>query len=127
MLTSVPGSSQYFLGSIVSYSNKIKIAELSVPKKLIEEKGAVSEEVVRLMAENIRKKYQSDYAIAISGIAGPDGGTEEKPVGTTWIAVASDKETRSEKHLFGEHRGRNVTRASLSALNALRLILQNNS
>jgi len=127
MISSVPGSSKYFLGSIVSYSNKIKIQELSILEEIIEEKGAVSEEVVRLMAQNIKEKFQSDYAIAISGIAGPDGGTEEKPVGTTWIAVASPKEIISKKYLFGEHRGRNVTRASLSALNTLRLILQNNS
>lgn len=127
MITSVAGSSQYFLGAIVSYSNQIKIQELSVPAQIIEKEGAVSEEVVRLMAKNIREKYQSDYAIAISGIAGPDGGTEEKPVGTTWIAVASAKKITSKKYLFGEHRGRNVTRASLSALNTLRLLLQNNS
>ena len=127
MITSVVGSSQYFLGAIVSYSNQIKIQELSVPAQIIEKEGAVSEEVVRLMAKNIREKYQSDYAIAISGIAGPDGGTEEKPVGTTWIAVASAKKITSKKYLFGEHRGRNVTRASLSALNTLRLLLQNNS
>jgi nicotinamide-nucleotide amidase len=72
------------------------------------------------MAEGIRKRFSTDYSIAVSGIAGPTGGTEEKPVGTTWIAIATPTETIARKFLFGDHRGRNIRKASLAALNMLR-------
>ena len=125
LLASIPGSSSYYCGSVISYSNIIKNQELSIPASLIDSVGAVSKEVVELMAENSRKKFNTDFSIAISGIAGPDGGTKEKPIGTTWISVSSKEEVISELFVFGEHRGRNVTRASLSALNMLRLVLLN--
>lgn len=86
-LTKIPGASEYFLGSIVSYSNRLKQEWLGVSPELILAKGAVSEEVVLAMVKGIQEKTQSDYAIAISGIAGPSGGTEEKPVGTIWTAI----------------------------------------
>jgi nicotinamide-nucleotide amidase len=124
LLTSISGSSDYFQGTVVSYSNAIKNGELNVPMSIIEEKGAVSQEVVRFMAESVKKKMGTDYSIAVSGIAGPTGGTEEKPVGTTWIAVSGPKDTVTKLFNFGEHRGRNVTRASLSALNLLRLYIK---
>ena len=77
------------------------------------------------MAMGVRKLFNSDYAIATSGIAGPTGGTEEKPVGTTWIALCSKSRVISEKFVFGDHRGRNIQRASVTALNMLRKLIQN--
>ena len=80
----------------------------------------MSKEVVCIMAKEVLERYGSDYSLAVSGIAGPDGGTPEKPVGTTWIAVASKDNVVAEKFLLGEDRGRNITKASISALNMLR-------
>ena len=128
MITSVPGSSEYFTGSVVAYSNKIKENILGVNTDSIKNSGAVSEIVVKEMADGIRKKFGTDYSIAITGIAGPDGGTAEKAVGTTWIAVASEKNIITSKFLFGDNRERNIVRASISALNMLRKeLLINNS
>lgn len=120
LLTSIPGSSDYYIGSVVSYANRIKEMELNVEPADIESEGAVSKQVVIQMAEGIQKKFNTDYAIATSGIAGPDGGTKEKPVGTTWIAIASPEVTIAEKFLFGEDRGRNIRKTALQALNMLR-------
>ncbi|MBN2667774.1 MAG: competence/damage-inducible protein A [Bacteroidales bacterium] len=125
MITSVAGSSSIFKGGIVAYSNEAKINQLNVKQNIIESFGAVSKEVVEAMAINARKIFNTDFSIAVSGIAGPDGGSEEKPVGTTWVAVASRDHCISERFRFGEHRGRNITRASLSALNILRLLILN--
>lgn len=123
MLTSIPGSSQFFNGGVVSYSNQAKSEMLGVDSENIEKFGAVSEEVIRQMAEGARKKFHTDYAMATSGIAGPDGGTPEKPVGFTWIAVAGPEKTIAMKFQFGEHRGRNITRSALAALNMLRKMI----
>lgn len=123
LITSVPGSSQYFIGSIISYSNEVKIKELNVTKSDLDKYGAVSRQVVEQMALGVRKKYHTDFSLATSGIAGPDGGTEEKPVGTIWISLASDKGIQSELLHLGEHRGRNIRRTALAALNMLRLEL----
>jgi nicotinamide-nucleotide amidase len=120
MITSVPGSSAYFRGSLVAYANDIKTALLGVYSATIEHKGAVSQQVVESMALGIMRLMESDYSIAVSGIAGPDGGTHEKPVGLVWIAIGSPDGVRSEKFKFGEDRGRNITRASITALNMLR-------
>jgi len=120
LITSVPGSSAYFKGSVISYSNEIKLNELGVDSFLIDRYGAVSEEVVKAMADGIRYKYHTDYAIAVTGIAGPDGGTPEKPVGTVWIAVASEKNLITRVFQMGEHRMRNIHKSALSALNMLR-------
>lgn len=120
LITSIPGSSDYYPGSVISYSNQMKIKELGVDDKAIKKYGAVSETVVRQMAEGILKKTGSDYALAVSGIAGPDGGTDEKPVGTTWIALATPEKTQAKKFLFGEHRGRNIRKTALAALNMVR-------
>jgi nicotinamide-nucleotide amidase len=124
LITSVPGSSAYFLGSVVAYANEIKESILGVDHESLLEHGAVSEQVVRQMAEGVRKVYGADYSIATSGIAGPDGGTPQKPVGTTWIAVSSGESTVAEIYQFGEHRGRNIQKASLTGLNMLRGIIQ---
>lgn len=123
LITSVPGSSRYFIGSVVAYSNEVKIRQLGVSRQAIEKYGAVSQEVVKQMAEGVRQQMNTDYAIATSGIAGPDGGTNDKPVGTTWIAVSSENKLVTRKFLLGEHRGRNIIKASISALNMLRIML----
>jgi len=123
LITSIAGSSAYYYGSIISYANQIKINTLKVDFHAIEKFGAVSEEVVKQMAEGARQQLNTDYALAVSGIAGPDGGTAEKPVGTTWIALATPDKVIAKKFLFGEHRGRNIRKAALSALNMLRMEL----
>ena len=120
LITSIAGSSDYFKGSVVAYANEIKEEFLGVHHQVLVEHGAVSEQTVIAMAEGIRKRFSTDYSIAVSGIAGPTGGTEEKPVGTTWIAVATPTETIARKFLFGDHRGRNIRKASVAALNMLR-------
>jgi nicotinamide-nucleotide amidase len=123
LITSIAGSSDYFKGSIVAYSNEIKEQFVGVPHQVLADFGAVSEQTVRAMAEGIRIRFSTDYAIAVSGIAGPGGGTTEKPVGTTWIAVATPTGTVARKFLFGDHRGRNIRKASVAALNMLRKTL----
>lgn len=120
LITSVSGSSDYFKGSIVSYSNEIKTNVLDVESSILKQNGAVSQEVVELMASNVKEKFKTDCAIAVSGIAGPTGGTSEKPVGLVWIAVVTPKRLISEKYLFGNHRERNIRRSALQALNMLR-------
>ncbi len=124
LITGIPGSSGYFEGSVVSYSNRIKMELLGVSPKMLEKQGAVSREVVIEMAEGARKKLKTDYCLAVSGVAGPTGGTEEKPVGTVWIALADTGDTEAQLFYFGEHRGRNILRSALAALNMLRLRLE---
>ena len=119
-ITSVSGSSAYFLGSVVAYDNAVKMHELGVTDQNLTDFGAVSEQVVRQMAEGVRKKLKTDYSIATSGVAGPTGGTEEKPVGTVWIAVAGPVGTVSKKYQFGHDRGRNIEISANAALNMLR-------
>jgi nicotinamide-nucleotide amidase len=123
LITSIPGSSDYYTGSTVSYSNEVKTMELGVDAADIKNHGAVSKAVVSQMAAGARKKFKTDFALAVSGIAGPDGGSEEKPVGTTWIALETPETIITKKFLFGEHRGRNIRKAALAALNMLRLEL----
>ena len=120
LITCVPGSSDYFVGSVIAYSNSVKIQLLGIDERIIEKEGAVSEPVIRAMAEGAKRILKTDYCVATSGIAGPDGGTPEKPVGTIWIAVASGSGTVAEKHTFGTDRIANITRFSLVALNMLR-------
>ena len=120
LITSIAGSSLHFMGSAVTYSNQAKQDLLGVQKESIEKFGAVSEYVVRQMAEGARKKFQSDYAIATSGIAGPDGGLDQKPVGTVWVAIAGPKKTIAQMYSFGNSRSRNITISALTALNWLR-------
>jgi nicotinamide-nucleotide amidase len=120
MITSVPGSSSYYRGSVVAYADSVKTQLLGVNKDIIENNGAVSEEVVREMANGALTLFKTDYAVATSGIAGPDGGTETKPVGIIWMAVASENGTVAEKRVFGNDRIANIKRFSLAALNLLR-------
>jgi nicotinamide-nucleotide amidase len=121
LVTSVPGASEYFKGSVTAYANEAKTGILKVPPDIIENDGAVSEAAVIKMAAGTKELFNTDYSIATSGIAGPGGGSEAKPVGTTWIAIATPVGVTAQKFLFGDHRERNITRASLTALNMLRL------
>ncbi len=124
LLTKVPGSSAYYIGSVISYAYEIKESELGVPHDVIEKQGAVSQPVVEQMAKAIREKYKTDYSISASGIAGPDGGTDEKPVGTVWIAIATPDKVISEKFLFGNNRERNIQKTANAALNMLKKELE---
>ena len=126
MITSVAGSSAYYTGSVIAYENRIKTGVLGVDPALISEKGAVCREVVEQMASGIRKIFGTDTAIATSGIAGPDGGTAEKPVGTTWICVQYREKSFAKRYQFVGNRERIITQASNTALQLLRRLILNN-
>lgn len=119
-LVQVPGISSVLLGGLISYSNEMKIRHLGVPKEIIEKYGAVSEPVALAMAEGARKISGADYGLAVTGIAGPEGGSPEKPVGTVWIGVSSQEGTEASSFLFENNRQRNIQRAVLAALMVLR-------
>lgn len=116
LLTQQAGSSKVFLGGAVSYSNDLKCTMLSVSEETLYEFGAVSEETVLEMANGANTNFKSDYAISVSGVAGPDGGTDEKPVGTVWVAIAGQKKTISKKFHFGNKRVQNIERSAINAL-----------
>ncbi len=99
-ITSVPGSSAVFAGGIISYSNAVKHEVLGVSSENLERYGAVSSQVASEMAEGARRLTKADLAVAVTGIAGPDGGSAEKPVGTVWFGIATADGTRTEKKLF---------------------------
>ena len=120
LLTSIPGSSSYYTGSILAYANVIKENILQVDKNILIQNGAVSEACVKAMAENCRRIMHTDYAIATSGVAGPSGGTKEKPVGTVWIAVATPTHCIAKVFNMGDHRGRTIERTALMGLDMLR-------
>lgn len=125
LLTSVSGSSKYFLGSVISYSNEIKIQELGVKESDLIQFGAVSQPVIEQMAIGVRQKMRTDYAVATSGVAGPDGGTDEKPVGTVWVAIAYEGGVYSKKFMFEKNRSRNIQRASYAALSMIKRKMMN--
>jgi nicotinamide-nucleotide amidase len=120
ILTSVFGASDYFIGGVVSYSNNAKTAQLDVAPDIIQQHGAVSEECAIAMARGCRERFESAYALSITGIAGPDGGTDEKPVGTTYIGLASAHEAYARRFNFGNNREANRWRACYAALELLR-------
>ncbi|WP_319589763.1 competence/damage-inducible protein A [uncultured Draconibacterium sp.] len=121
LITSVSGSSEYYNGSVTSYSNEMKEQLLGVSRENLEKYGAVSEQVAREMVEGVKRVMKADYAVATTGIAGPTGGTEEKPVGTVWIAVSGPEKTVVKKFTFvGDQRDRNIVRAGQTALQLLR-------
>jgi nicotinamide-nucleotide amidase len=124
LFTQHAGSSAVFLGGGVTYSNDLKIKLLSVSPQILEEFGAVSDNTVREMAAGAMKNFASNYSIAISGIAGPGGGTEDKPVGTVWVAVAGPKGIVTKKYQFGSRRTQNIERAAINALTLLFHILK---
>ncbi|MDG1148137.1 MAG: competence/damage-inducible protein A [Crocinitomicaceae bacterium] len=119
-LVRVPGSSRYFRGSVISYANEVKVDFVGVNHSDIERDGAVSEVVVKQMAENGRRHLGVDYCISTSGITGPEGGSEEKPVGLVWIGIAGPEGVVAKHFLFGDFRERNIRKTVLSALNLLR-------
>lgn len=123
LLTNVSGSSDYFLGGIVSYSNRAKVELLGVDAELLARKGAVSDEVARQMAGGVRKSLHSDIGVGITGVAGPLGGTPDKPVGLVYIAVRSEKRTSSEKNLFKGSRTKIKTQSANRALEMVREFL----
>lgn len=123
-ITSVPGSSQYFKGSVVAYSNEVKVNVLNVLPDYIDLYGAVSKQVVEQMAVNVRKLLKTDVAIATSGIAGPDGGTAEKPVGVVWISVSSPNGVVSREFKFGNVRLQNIERTAQTAMLMLKDVIE---
>lgn len=124
LLTQHAGSSKVFLGGAVSYSNDLKTKILSVSKETLDRFGAVSEETILEMANGANMNFNSDYSIAISGVAGPDGGTEEKPVGTIWVGIAGKKKTISKKFQFGSKRIQNIERSAVNALFMLHKLMK---
>ena len=116
LITTVPGASAFFLGGVVAYSNEVKKRVLGVQPADLEKYGAVSEPVALQMAQGVRRLTGAQWAVATTGVAGPDGGTPQKPVGTVWIAVAGPQGARAEKFLFSPTRQRNIGRASVQAL-----------
>lgn len=124
LITTIAGSSNYFKGSIVSYSNEAKLNVLNVSPEDLEKDGAVSESVVINMAKGTQKVLNTDCSIAVSGIAGPGGGTEEKPVGTVWIATAYKDKVIAQKYVMGKFREANIIRASNTAMLQLLKMLE---
>ena len=123
LFTQHAGSSKVFLGGAVSYSNNLKENILGVKPDTLLQFGAVSEQTATEMVQGALVEFKSDYAVAITGIAGPDGGTEDKPVGTVWIAVASAQKTEVKKFTFGNKRLQNIERSATSALGMLNTLL----
>jgi nicotinamide-nucleotide amidase len=120
LLTIDPGASSNFKGTVVAYDNKVKEDILDVSHNTIESVGAVSEETVKEMVKGVLEKLKTDYALATSGIMGPDGGSEQKPIGTVWIAVGSNKKIQTQQFHFRFDRLRNIEQTSHTALNLLR-------
>ncbi|MCR8556813.1 competence/damage-inducible protein A [Mucilaginibacter sp. BJC16-A38] len=127
LITQHAGSSKVFFGGAVSYSYELKESILGVKEETLTKFGAVSEETATEMVEGALKNFKSDFALAVTGIAGPDGGTPEKPVGTVWIAVASVNKTVVKKLTFGNKRRENIERTAISALNMLNTLLHNSA
>ena len=124
-ITNVSGSSKVFKGSIVSYSNQSKTDFLNVDVSLLKSVGAVSEKTAITMAKNAALSFRTDYAVSITGIAGPTGGTSEKPVGLVYIALVSKNKSIVHKYNFGKIREINKIKASQQALNLLRIMMKN--
>lgn len=126
LITSMPGSSAFYEGSVVSYSYRIKSEVLGVREKTLQQNGAVSEQTVLEMVKGVLNTMKTDYAVAVSGIMGPGGGTDEKPVGTVWVAVGNDQQQKAQKFHFRFNRQRNIQITAVNALNMMRkFILEN--
>ncbi len=123
LITDIAGSSDYFLGGVVAYSNAVKMEKLNIDRAALEKYGAVSPEICRAMAVNVRHIFNATYGVAITGIAGSDGGSKNKPVGFIYIAVSGPKRTFVIKNLFLGDRLTNRRSAALRALDLLRLEL----
>ena len=118
-ITNSPGSSAYFRGGIIAYDNRIKVEKLGVDQKRLEKFGAVSEEVAKEMAKNVRQIFKTDYGVAITGIAGPDGGTKKKPVGLVFVAISNARQTVCKKCQFFGARPKIKSQAAHQALKLL--------
>jgi PncC family amidohydrolase len=118
-VTSISGSSEYFLGGVVSYANRVKASVLGVPAEILENPGAVSEPCARAMVEGVRALMGADFAVSTTGIAGPLGGTERKPVGLVYIGVASADHRLVEEHVFSGDRAAVIEAATRRALELL--------
>ena len=118
-ISNVPGASLYFRGGVVAYSNEAKEALLAVPNDVLVAHGAVSEPVAKAMAEGAREAFHADYGIGVTGIAGPGGGTDDKPVGLVYVAVADARGTEIGRHLFDGSRENIKMRTAEEALNLL--------
>jgi nicotinamide-nucleotide amidase len=123
LITAMPGSSSYYLGSVVSYDNSVKQNVLGVTAEALQEHGAVSEMVVSQMLRGVLAATNTDYAVAVSGIMGPDGGTETKPVGTVWIAAGNAQQIITKLFHFRFDRRRNIELTATNALNMLRQLI----
>lgn len=123
MITSVPGSSEYFMGSMIPYAYEIKMRQLGVKPETLEKYGAVSEPTIIEMANIVRAKFSTDIGVATSGIAGPGGATPDKPVGTVWIAYSDKHQTVTRKLQLSKDRMINIRMASVAVLNLIRLSL----
>jgi nicotinamide-nucleotide amidase len=126
LITSVAGSSVYYKGSVIAYENEIKIAQLNVNPETINAYGAVSIECAEEMAKGILKTFDTDYAIATTGIAGPTGDTTDKPIGTVCIAIATKQQVKSNRFIFSNNRDSNIKIAADTALNMLRKLISEN-
>ena len=125
VITAIPGSSHFYKGGVIAYSDEVKVNLLGVNPETLEKNGAVCEEVVIEMAKGAMKSMNSDCAVATSGIAGPTGGTPEKPVGTVWIAVTMKDKVMTMKASGDEGRNKNIENATLNALQMLQKFFQN--
>ncbi|MEQ8926634.1 MAG: competence/damage-inducible protein A [Fulvivirga sp.] len=123
LITSIPGSSEYYQGTIIPYHNELKANVLGVKEETLKAHGAVSEETVIEMSNNVRKMFNADIGIAISGIAGPDGGTPEKPVGTVWIAYADGEQTKAKMLQLWKDREVNIKATAIAVMNLIRITL----
>ena len=119
-ITGVPGSSACFRGGVIAYHNEVKAALLAVPEDLLEREGAVSEAVALAMARGVRERLATDLGLAVTGIAGPTGGTPEKPVGLVYVALADGVGARSRRHLWSGDRWQNKERSAEAALQLLK-------
>ena len=122
-LTDIPGSSKYFLGGIVAYSNEVKINSLEIKGYVLEKYGAVSSQIAIMMAAKVKEKFRSDIGVGITGIAGPGGGTKEKPVGTVYISIAFGDKVKVKRFLFPGNREKIRIRSTQMALDMVRRTL----
>ena len=119
-ITAIPGSSRYFIGSVIAYANQVKENQLGVKEETLREYGAVSEQTVIEMVKGTLNLLKTDMAVAISGIAGPGGGTPDKPVGTIWLAIGDRNQTRTMKLQLSKDRLRNIQYTAMKALDLIR-------
>lgn len=124
LITEVPGSSAYFLGGVIAYAYEVKQSMLGVRLETLERHGAVSEETAREMADGVRTRLGAQVGVAITGVAGPGGGTADKPVGLTWLAVSTEDGTRAEKRLWKGDRSANKAQSAQAALTLLNDVLK---